>query len=317
MRFQFKAHRSDDHFVSIMIIPPKGRKTISLRIPVLTISMSFAGILGLIAVIVFSIYYSSRHSLRASNYPKASANAVEQNQQIVQYHLELDEMKNQLSKLAEKEQEIRGLLSDSSDKKKSRWRITRVFDKFEDSLDRLPSYRRYTAATLEDKIDIMQTEIINLRQRYLELSRMIHQYRLQLASTPSIPPAYGKFSSGFGFRGHPVFGESIFHKGVDISGYTGSPLYATASGVVVHSGWYQYGYGLTVLIDHGYGFSTLYAHASRCLVNTGDFVRKGQVIALMGSTGLSTGPHVHYEVHRFGQPINPIRYFYRRVFTRN
>lgn len=128
-------------------------------------------------------------------------------------------------------------------------------------------------------------------------------------STPSIRPSRGKISSGFGYR-HDPFGKPTgrMHNGLDFTDKPDSPILATADGVVRHTGWVN-GYGQAVLIDHGLGYSTLYAHATGVKVKEGDVVRRGQQIASMGTTGRSTGTHLHYEVWKDGQPVNPRRYF--------
>lgn len=122
---------------------------------------------------------------------------------------------------------------------------------------------------------------------------------------PFIRPVDGPIVSGFGYRFHPIFKRVKFHYGVDISAPSGTPIRAVADGVVVFSGWRR-AYGNTVILDHGNGLATLYAHCSRLLVSEGEVVKQGQVIGLVGSTGLSTGPHLHFEVRRYGKPINPL-----------
>jgi len=119
-----------------------------------------------------------------------------------------------------------------------------------------------------------------------------------------IRPVSGEITSGFGYRMHPIFKVVRFHTGIDIACSYGTPIRAAGSGTVVFSGWRR-AYGLTVIIDHGNGIATLYAHCSRVYVSEGEKVEAGQVIAEVGSTGLSTGPHLHFEVRRYGTPINP------------
>jgi murein DD-endopeptidase MepM/ murein hydrolase activator NlpD len=126
-----------------------------------------------------------------------------------------------------------------------------------------------------------------------------------LDEIPSIWPTAGYVSSGFGYRSYP---DNGFHPGLDIVNDYGATVYATGSGIVTESGWDDGGYGYVVKIDHGNGFETMYAHNSRVLVSGGQYVRKGQAIALLGSTGFATGPHVHYGLFRYGQPIDPTPY---------
>ena len=130
----------------------------------------------------------------------------------------------------------------------------------------------------------------------------------RLRHLPSIPPVRGIKVSGFGIRKDPVTGGLEFHKGLDYAAQEGTPVVATADGVVEKAGRNNYGYGIQVVIDHGYGIKTRYAHLSKVLVKAGDTVRRGQVIGLVGNTGKSVGEHLHYEVIKNGEPVNPEGY---------
>jgi len=128
-----------------------------------------------------------------------------------------------------------------------------------------------------------------------------------LSRNSLIWPVNGRITSNFGWRSHPIKKTRLFHNGLDIAVLTGTAVKAAASGEVVHSGWMN-GFGYTVIIDHGRGVETLYAHNSRVTVSRGTMVNKGQQVALSGNTGLSTGPHLHFGVLRNEEPLNPRNY---------
>jgi murein DD-endopeptidase MepM/ murein hydrolase activator NlpD len=141
-----------------------------------------------------------------------------------------------------------------------------------------------------------------------EASDSLSAHRDLLLSTPSILPAAGVLSSRFAAsRMHPIHHRALPHEGVDISAPQGTPILAAARGTVVFTGW-RSGWGNTVEIDHGHGYLTRYAHASKILVRRGQHVDRGDVIANVGSTGISTSPHLHYEVRIGGRAVNPMNY---------
>ncbi len=137
----------------------------------------------------------------------------------------------------------------------------------------------------------------------------------RMASLPSIMPTQGWLSSNFSsVRLHPILNVARPHEGIDITAPRGTVIEAPATGVVTGSGWAT-GYGNVVTIDHGHGIVTKFAHASKLLVRKGERVTRGQRIALVGSTGLAVAPHLHYEVHVNGRPVNPLRYILPPVIT--
>lgn len=164
----------------------------------------------------------------------------------------------------------------------------------------------------------------NLLQLSQELNNLLSRAKLQSRSfkelidhldekrylrnhTPSIAPVQGWFVSGFGFRLDPFTGTIKMHEGIDIAGPIGTPIIAPADGVVkfVEE---KAGFGLTLVIDHGYGFTTFYAHCQRINVSPNSAIKRGDIIAYVGDTGKATGPHLHYEVRVSGIPVNPFHY---------
>jgi len=162
----------------------------------------------------------------------------------------------------------------------------------------------------------MKTNILTLRTQtqlnsYQELWKLAQEKEAIRASIPAISPVKNPtVISGFGFRYHPVYKILRKHTGIDIIGKKGTPIYATADGVVIADQEGYSGYGITVHINHGRGYQTLYAHLSKAIVKPGKKVKRGEVIGYMGSTGLATGVHLHYEVIKNGEKVNPIHYFF-------
>ncbi len=144
-------------------------------------------------------------------------------------------------------------------------------------------------------------------ENYTELLKLLEKKKNLLASTPSIMPAKGLRTSKFGYRISPFTGQREFHAGLDIANHKGTRVIATANGKISYAGKKMF-IGNEVLIDHGHGIVTKYGHLSKILVKAGSRVKRGDVIGLMGTTGRSTGPHVHYEVRLNGIPVNPERY---------
>lgn len=141
-----------------------------------------------------------------------------------------------------------------------------------------------------------------------------YSYQWQVHSQPSLWPVHGVLRSGFGDRSDPFSGEGAFHTGVDLQAASGTPVHVTADGVVASAGWGGR-YGKLVVVDHGAGVETYYAHLSQMFVAPGEEVRIGQVIALSGGTGRATSPHLHYEVRLGGTPVNPYRYLSKSQIT--
>ena len=148
---------------------------------------------------------------------------------------------------------------------------------------------------------------------YTDISKLIDKKDEKLASIPAIQPVSNKqltrIASGFGMRIHPIYGIAKMHNGLDFTAPQGTPIYATGDGTVTTAG-ASTGTGNHVIINHGYGYETVYMHMVRVKARDGQRVKRGEVIGWVGNTGASTGPHCHYEVHINGTPVDPVYFFY-------
>ena len=163
------------------------------------------------------------------------------------------------------------------------------------------------------KMDMLRKQLYIQSNSLEELIEMGKNQEERMKCIPAIQPISNKdlkqTASGYGMRIDPVYRTPHFHSGMDFSAKTGTDIYATGNGKVTYAAWKQ-GYGNCVIIDHGYGFQTLYGHMSKFKVRVGQKVTRGQVIGLVGNTGKSTGPHLHYEVIVRGRYDNPAKYYY-------
>lgn len=167
----------------------------------------------------------------------------------------------------------------------------------------------------------MTTQLNNLslrmayqQQSFDDITRMVKNKEKFLASIPAIQPISNKnltrIASGYGYRIDPIYKDRRAHLGMDFTAPHGTPIYATADGVITDAGFNTGGFGNRVVINHGNSYETLYGHMYRIKARVGQRVKRGEVIGYVGNTGKSSGPHCHYEVHRYGNPVNPIYYFY-------
>ena len=163
------------------------------------------------------------------------------------------------------------------------------------------------------KLDLLNRQLYIQSRSFDEGISMCKKHDEMLKCIPAIQPVSNKdlrqTASGYGTRIDPIYGTTKFHSGMDFSAPLGTDVYATGDGVVVKAGW-ETGYGNTVEIDHGFGYFTRYAHLKDYQTRVGKKVVRGEIIGHVGSTGKSTGPHLHYEVHVKGQVVNPINYYF-------
>ncbi len=163
------------------------------------------------------------------------------------------------------------------------------------------------------KLDRLSKELYVQSKSFDEIFNLAKNKKEMLSNMPAIIPVSknkGHIASGFGYRIHPIYKVMRMHEGIDITARIGTPIYATGDGTVIKNDFKVSGMGITCIIDHGYGYKTIYGHMSKLKVRPGQKVKRGAVIGYIGNTGLSIGPHVHYEVLKNNRNVNPVNYFY-------
>ena len=220
----------------------------------------------------------------------------------------LDRVRRQKAELESQEAAARGTVAEIRGLKAAQEeRVAR--------LARLEETRGSLLSSVQDQRHSVASYVVELEGSTRELEERLRSVVVSEQALPRAPgrvrgtgryvfPADGPITSGFGYRVHPIFGTLRFHAGVDIAAAGGCGIRAADSGTVIHAGWMG-GYGNCLIIDHGGGYSTLYGHCSALYVGYGQSVKQGQVVAAVGSTGYSTGPHLHFEVRVSGDPVDP------------
>jgi len=265
--------------------------------------LSFAGVVAVVSVAI---------SMRGNNTEDLKHQLSEQEVQVKLLKDKALAMQARLDDLAKMDddvyREIFGAEPISDDIRKAG---TGGIDKYT-SLEQLKSGKNLKE--LHSKLDNMSAQYKVQEDSYNKLIKMAKNKSKMLASIPAIQPIPNKtlrrIASGFGYRVDPIYKTRKMHKGIDFTAPRGTKIYATGDAVVKKVENKRWGYGKHIVLDHGYGYSTLYGHMSRTNVRVGQKVKRGQLIGLVGSTGKSTGPHLHYEVHRNGTAVNPVGYFY-------
>lgn len=239
--------------------------------------------------------------------------------EVSQYELQYQIMNHRLNKL-------QGIVDEMADRDDNIYRIIFEAEPIPKSIrqagyggvDRYVKLEGYNNSELlietAKKLDNIASELYVQSKSFDEVYEMARNKEKMLACIPAIQPVNNKelkrLSSYYGYRIDPIYKIKKFHAGVDFSAPQGSPIYTSGSGTVVKTRRSRRGYGNTVTIDHGFGYSTFYAHIKDIKVKKGDKVVRGQIIATVGNTGKSTAPHLHYEVRKNNRTVNPIYYFF-------
>lgn len=293
--------RKKNDFMTVLFIPSDSADARRFNVSYDFIKGMLAGLCLLVfTVLVFAgLYFNSQYQIRQVNKLKADNRAKEE--VIRQLNGEIEDIEKQKEAIMRKQEEIRKLMGIKETSQKESLpsrggqggRDIEKGGSEEDVLYRLQDIKNYLSRQ-EQELDEMLAQVKDKRDYF--------------RCVPNQWPVKGEITSAFGFRKSPFGGRrETFHDGIDIAGNVGELVVAAADGKVVFAGWRPV-YGKTLEIEHGYGFTTIYAHNSALLVKEGDQVKKGQPIARVGNTGRSTGPHLHFTVKKYGELKDPLIY---------
>lgn len=301
-----KQKRKINDKYTLMLIPHNGkesksynfRSSVIAKIGIVFYILLFLGIIGALrtSIVVYDAY-ASQHELAAYRSEKAV-----QEQKLADLQKENEKMQQEMAEISALENEVRKELGNN--KQPSRGGIDRsqYMGQGGPIQADIKMIDVYAAQTKN-----LQAEIQQKKENLSNLLAQLKERNARLNATPNIwPTAGGSITSYFGGRANPFSGYGYdYHPGIDIGNDYGAPIYAGADGHVEFAGWFG-GYGRYVKISHGYGYETAYGHMSSIAVSSGDYVKKGEVIGYVGSSGYSTGPHLHYEVIINGQDSDPL-----------
>jgi len=304
-------------YFSFMITPPDGRRTYTFRLSkVALIIVVSLGVIGGVALGISTIYTSQTVS-KLVDYKNLQSQTNDYQQQLKQYDDEIEELRHSIHGLLEAEDEINQIVNPKKtrrsrrNKKKSSKPLSSRFTK---EYTRVKADSGTHEELLSNRLYFMQRITDGVTERLEKTQLKMKLFKSRFAATPSIWPVFGRIRSNFGYRTHPFTGKRQFHKGIDIPAWLGAPVKAAADGVVFYKGWYR-GYGLLIALDHGHGYTSVYAHCSKLTANRGQLVKKGETIANVGSSGISTGPHLHFEIRRWGKAVSPKQFLNLDLFT--
>lgn len=242
---------------------------------------------------------------------------------------EIDNLKLNFSILNKKMDQVDGVVEDVEDRDNNLYRIYFNTSAIPDSVRKsgFGNINRYKALEGYDnsqlvinttkRVDVLSKELA-IQSKSLDIILDLAKAKNKLlAAIPAIQPVRNEnlkqLASGFGYRTDPFTKARKMHKGMDFSANTGTPIYATGDGVIAKADNTASGYGNHIVIKHGYGYETLYGHLSKYKVRAGQHVKRGDIIGYVGSTGRSEGPHLHYEVHKDGNVVNPLNFYYGNI----
>ncbi|HWA57787.1 MAG TPA: M23 family metallopeptidase [Gemmatimonadales bacterium] len=294
---------------TFVVVPPGSgaSKAIEVSQRLLKTATGFAGVVGLVALLLgYGTVTRSVDLQRSAALERENARLAEE---IGRLHGELASLSDTIKTIAERDARVRLLANlepiDPSVQQAGIGGPAAPADP--NSIANLGVLGRRAAEVRVDLAALIRRANL-LAASFGEATDSLANHRERVAAMPSIMPTAGWLTSAFSsMREHPILHIARPHEGIDVQAPMGAPIQAPAAGRVIKTGW-ESGYGNVIVIDHGYGLQTKFAHCSRIEARTGQIVKRSDVIAYVGNTGLATGPHLHYEVHVNGKPVDPLRY---------
>ena len=298
----------DKEYFNILIFGQKTSKTRHLRIHQKTFKIVFY--LLTFAFLSTTFFFCDYIQLKKKAFELARLHQETETQksQIQFFSARIEGMEKQLSKLKDFDKRIR-IIANLEKGQETTSLMGVGGPSPSDIREKLKSERDEKGLVQQMRTDVerLQSEAISREESLSELEKLLHTKKEMLTHTPSIWPAMGWVTSGFGFRTNPFTGLTQMHEGLDISNRMGTPVVATAEGIISDTG-NDLVHGKLLVISHGFGMTTRYSHLSKVVVRVGQKVKRGDKVAEVGMTGRTTGPHLHYEVKLNGIPVNPMRY---------
>lgn len=306
-----------NRFYTLMIVPEKTAQVRRIVIPAWVLRGALIGLLllGVLAGIMLLDYWYVMGQIDENKQLKIESRRLRQQVQI--YRNKMDQLDRTMDRLQTFSTRLK-VITNIEDRDNQFQSLNQALP---DASSNVGAPKRTETAEFDPEAILLREDEEKLNQSFLDLNqRSIHleqnlnelyellvDQKAFLAALPTRRPAGGVFTAGFGIRKSPFGDRDKMHEGLDIANGTGTHIFSTAHGIVTFAG-QKPGYGRIVIIDHGFGLETWYGHTNKVLVKSGERVRRGQLVAYMGSTGRSTGPHVHYEVRVNGIPVDPLTY---------
>jgi len=273
---------------NLMVVPHQEGKIRNINFPFFITLLFLLAFLSIIVGVIYLGYKYTRDVIDVGRIPFLEETIQEKEKKVEVMEKVIPKMEKKLAEMEQKKEELYEM-----------HRLDEVPGKDYDQVSETKTYYQL------EEIDEMLSSAKDIEENLVRIKKILQQDKEMADHLPTLKPTKGWILRGFGNTESPFTGTIQMHRGVDIVGEMGQPIWSAGDGEVIFAGMKE-GYGLTVEIDHGYGFVTAYAHNKTILVQVGQKVERGEAIALMGSTGHSTGTHLHYEVRYNGQHIDPM-----------